>query len=101
MPSMTMISVTAVPDWLRGTLTRWLLEVGPGLYLGSVSARVRDQLWTAVAQTIGDGAAICAYPDDNEQGFTMHTAGTRRRRPIDFDGLTLITFQATEPPGEP
>lgn len=89
---MTLISLTAVPDHLRGALTRWLLEVTPQLYIGTVSARVRDELWATVTASIQEGAAVLAYPSDNEQGFTLRTAGTHRRTPIDFDGLTLIGF---------
>ena len=90
---MIVISATAVPDHLRGALTRWLLEVTPELYVGTVSARVRDELWTLVASSAADGAAVLAYPTDNEQGFTLRTAGQRRRLPTDFDGLTLIAFR--------
>ncbi len=93
MASMIVISATAVPDHLRGALTRWLLEVTPELYTGTVSARVRDELWTAVAACTHDGLAVLAYPSDNEQGFELRTAGTRRRHTVDFDGLTLIAFQ--------
>ncbi|MGA4842157.1 type I-E CRISPR-associated endoribonuclease Cas2e [Streptomyces sp. G45] len=93
MASMIVLSATAVPDHLRGALTRWLLEVTPHLYVGTVSARVRDELWSAVSATTGDGMSVLAYPSDNEQGFTLRTAGTRRRTPTDFDGLTLIAFQ--------
>ncbi|MFJ9597978.1 type I-E CRISPR-associated endoribonuclease Cas2e [Streptomyces virginiae] len=93
MPSLTVISATAVPDRLRGALTRWMLEVTPELYVGTISARVRDQLWSAVAASIGDGMAVLVHPSNNEQGFTLHTAGSRRRRSIDFDGLSLIAFQ--------
>ncbi|GGX22825.1 type I-E CRISPR-associated endoribonuclease Cas2e [Streptomyces noursei] len=93
MASMIVLSTTAVPDHLRGALTRWLLEVTPELYVGTVSARVRDELWTAVAACTGDGMSVLAYPSNNEQGFELRTAGTRRRHPVDFDGLTLIAFQ--------
>mgnify|MGYP001265994217 CR=1 FL=1 len=93
MASMIVIAATAVPDHLRGALTRWLLEVTPELYVGTVSARVRDELWASLAACTGDGMAVLAYPSDNEQGFALRTAGTRRRRPVDFDGLTLIAFQ--------
>lgn len=90
---MIVISVTSVPDHLRGALTRWLLEVTPELYLGTVSARVRDELWNSVSACAGDGVAVLAYPSDTEQGFELRTAGSRRRNPLDFDGLTLIGFQ--------
>lgn len=103
MASMTVLSTTAVPDHLRGALSRWLLEVMPGMYVGTVSARVRDELWKAVVGTVGDGAAVLIYPDNNEQGFSLRTAGERRRRPNDFDGMTLIRMTAAEaapiPPG--
>ena len=93
MSSMIVISATAVPDHLRGALTRWLLEVTPQLYVGTVSARVRDDLWASVTACTGDGTAVLAYPADNEQGFALRTAGTHRREPLDFDGLTLIAFR--------
>ncbi|WP_240808263.1 type I-E CRISPR-associated endoribonuclease Cas2e [Actinomadura geliboluensis] len=69
----------------------------PGLYVGTLSARVRTELWSAVAASIDEGAAVLLHPDDNEQGFTLHTAGRRRRTPVDFDGLTLIALNPAEP----
>ena len=91
---MTALSTTAVPEHLRGALSRWLIEVMPGMYVGTVSARVRDELWNAVVGTIGDGAAVLIHPDNTEQGFTLRTAGERRRKPVDFDGLTLVRMTA-------
>ncbi|MGW7352971.1 type I-E CRISPR-associated endoribonuclease Cas2e [Streptomyces sp. NPDC054784] len=93
MSGMIVIAATAIPDHLRGALTRWLLEVTPELYVGTVSARVRDELWTSVTACTNDGNAVLAYPDNNEQGFTLRTTGAQRREPLDFDGLTLIAFQ--------
>ncbi|QEU90489.1 type I-E CRISPR-associated endoribonuclease Cas2e [Streptomyces kanamyceticus] len=93
MASMIVLSATAVPDHLRGALSRWLLEVTPELYIGTVSARVREELWASVTACADDGTAVLAYPSDNEQGFELRTAGTQRRRPADFDGLTLIAFR--------
>src|SRR5260370_40657296 len=51
---MVVISTTAVPDHVRGALTRWLTEPAPGLYVGTVSARVREGLWSAVAASVGE-----------------------------------------------
>lgn len=95
MPSMVVIATTAVPDHLRGALSRWTSEVVTGIFVGSVSARVRDELWDAVAATVGDGAAVLIHPAPTEQGYAIRTAGTRRRVPMDFDGLTLIRMTAT------
>nr|WSW64555.1 type I-E CRISPR-associated endoribonuclease Cas2e [Streptomyces sp. NBC_00998] len=90
MPSMVVLATTAVPDHLRGALSRWTTEVASGIFVGSVSARVRDELWTQVTAVVGDGQAVLIHPAPNEQGYALRTAGTRRRIPVDFDGLTLI-----------
>ncbi len=90
---MIVISTTAVPDHVRGALSRWLVEPTAGLYVGTVSARVRDELWAAVAASVADGAAVCIHPADTEQGFLIQTAGERRRHVIEFDGLQLIALR--------
>jgi CRISPR-associated protein Cas2 len=94
MTSVTVLATTAVPDALRGALSRWTIEVIPGIFVGTLSARVRDELWDAAAAVVGDGAAVLIHTAATEQGFALRTAGTRRRRPIDFDGLTLIRMAA-------
>ncbi|MFJ1755486.1 type I-E CRISPR-associated endoribonuclease Cas2e [Kitasatospora sp. NPDC088134] len=101
MASLTVLSMTAVPDHLRGALTRWLLEVTPQLYVGTISAKVREELWSSVSNCIADGVAVLVHPAANEQGFALRTAGTHRRRPVDFDGLLLIAqTRATAPEGQ-
>jgi len=91
---MVVLTTTSVPDNLRGALSRWLIEVTPGVFVGGVSARVRDELWDAASAVVGDGAAVLVYPTDTEQGYALRTAGARRRRPVDFDGLTLVRMRA-------
>ncbi len=44
MASMVVLATTAVPDHLRGALSRWMIEVTPGMFVGTLSAKVRDQL---------------------------------------------------------
>ncbi|MFI6056279.1 type I-E CRISPR-associated endoribonuclease Cas2e [Streptomyces violascens] len=94
MPSMLVIATTAVPDHLRGALSRWTIEVVPGIFVGTVSARVREELWDAAAAVVGDGAAVLIHPAATEQGYEIRTAGTRRRTPMDFDGLVLMRMAA-------
>ncbi|MDX6740248.1 type I-E CRISPR-associated endoribonuclease Cas2e [Actinocorallia sp. A-T 12471] len=101
MANLTVIATTAVPPHLRGALTRWMTEPMPGLYVGTLSARVRTELWNALAATVEDGAAVLLHPAATEQGYTIKTAGTRRRTPIDFDGLTLIALNPQEPDPTP
>ncbi len=96
MASMVVLATTAVPDHVHGVLSRWMIEVMPGWFIGTLSARVRDELWSTVSAVIGDGAAVLAYPDATEQVFSLRTVRKRRRELIDFDGLTLVRMRALE-----
>lgn len=87
---MTLIVVTRVPASLRGQLTRWLLEIKPGVFLGSVSARVRERLWAMVLGRKRLGACALVADAPNEQGFTIVTAGDDARSVVDLDGLQLV-----------
>ncbi|WP_326693209.1 MULTISPECIES: type I-E CRISPR-associated endoribonuclease Cas2e [unclassified Streptomyces] len=86
---MTVIVLTTCPVGLRGFLTRWLLEIAPGVFLGSPSARIREALWTEVQHYAGTGRALLAYTTNNEQGFTFRTHD-HKWQPTDHEGLTLI-----------
>ena len=87
---MVVLVLIAVPPGLRGHVTRWLVELAPGVFAGSISARVRDGLWATLAERVGDGQAVLVYRARNEQGWTVRTAGRERWRPVDLDGLTLV-----------
>lgn len=87
---MTVIVLIAVAEGLRGHLTRWMVEVAAGVFVGSPTSRVRDRLWTVLSQRVGDGQAIMIEPADNEQGWAVRTAGRDRWQPIDLDGLILM-----------
>ncbi|NEG89750.1 type I-E CRISPR-associated endoribonuclease Cas2e [Bifidobacterium aerophilum] len=86
---MIVVVLTVSPPKLRGHLTRWLLEISPGVYVGKVSARVRELLWNQILDNIGSGRAVMVYPADNEQGMSFKVHG-QEWSPVDFDGLTLI-----------
>ena len=87
---MVLLVVERVPPGLRGELTRWMLEVHPGVFVGTLSSLVRDRLWTRVVDRVRDGAAILVYSTANEQGFTIRTYGPTSREVVDFDGLRLV-----------
>ena len=81
--------LTACPAGLRGHLTRWLLEIGPGVFVGKVSARVRDRLWAHVVELAKDGRAIMVYSAPTEQRFAFKVH-RHDWQPIDLDGLQLM-----------
>ena len=53
---MTVLVLTACPAGLRGHLTRWLLEISPGVFVGHVPARVRDACGTGASRCAGMAA---------------------------------------------
>lgn len=91
------ISVTyvlvAVPPNIRHALTRWMIEPAPGVFIGTISAKVRDELWTIIRQETWEGWALMVHPSANEQGFTIETTGVDRRSIVDFDGVQLASMQ--------
>lgn len=88
---MTVLVLTSVPDGLRGDLTRWLVEVSAGVYVGRVSAAVRDRLWQRVRTYARTGTATMVHAAQNEQGYVMETIGDPSYRVRDFEGLQLVT----------
>lgn len=86
---MIVLSMIDCPIGLRGDLTKWLFEISPGVFVGQVSARVRDQLWAKVEDTIKDGRATMVFNTNNEQrlDFRVHNSNWE---PIDFDGIKLM-----------
>lgn len=86
---MTVIVLIAAPEGLRGHLTRWMVEVNAGVFVGNPSRRVRDGLWETLAERIRDGQVVMVEPAANEQGWLVRTAGADRWYPVDYDGLIL------------
>lgn len=86
---MTVIVVAACPVGLRGHLTRWLLEISAGVFVGKVSARVRDLLWDRTLEMVKNGRAIMVFSANNEQGldFRVHR---HEWIPVEIEGLTLM-----------
>lgn len=86
---MVVLVLTACPSGLRGHLTRWLLEVSPGVFVGHITARVRDLMWERVVELAKDGRAIMIYSARGEQrlAFKVHRHDWQ---PVDLDGVSLM-----------
>ncbi|MFB8029466.1 MULTISPECIES: type I-E CRISPR-associated endoribonuclease Cas2e [unclassified Streptomyces] len=95
---MTIIVLTNCSAGLRGFLTRWLLEISAGVFIGNPSARIRDLLWAEVQQYAGQGRALLAHTTNNEQGFTFLTHD-HAWHPVEHEGLTLICRPNPDTPG--
>jgi CRISPR-associated protein Cas2 len=87
---MIVLVLERVSASVRGHLTRWLLEPRAGVFVGKVSADVRERLWEQACKSRGAGAGVLVHNADTEQGFAMRVCGEPGREIVDFDGLFLI-----------
>lgn len=89
---MIVLVLEKVPVSLRGELTRWLLEPKTGVFVGRVSALVRDLLWEKVCDKMKAGGGFMIHQSDSEQGFSLRMHGKTARQVTDYEGLSLITI---------
>jgi CRISPR-associated protein Cas2 len=93
---MVIMVLEKVPVGLRGELSHWLVEVKCGVYVGSVSARVRDKLWEHCTKNMRAGGVFQAWNTNNEQGFGMRMAGMEGREVMDWEGVQLVLESGIE-----
>ncbi len=88
---MMVLIVERVSPSLRGELTRWLLEAKAGVFIGRVSAMVRERLWCRVCRKVGEGSCMIIWSTNTEQGFQIDFFNPKKRFVSDWEGLQLIT----------
>ena len=86
---MIVVSMTNCPPKLRGDLSKWLLEINTGVYVGHVNARVREALWQRICENIRDGQATMVFTTNNEQHMDFYVHNTSWK-PVDLDGIKLM-----------
>jgi len=97
---MLVIVVENVPLRLRGRLAVWLVEVRAGVYVGNLSRRVREMLWSQIESGIEEGNAVMVWSTNTESGFDFATLGKNRRIPVELDGMKLVSFLPEPEEGE-
>ncbi len=78
-------------------MSRWLLEPKTGTFLGSPSARVRDELWQRAIKQAKEGSVLQMWTDSNPQGFSYRQYGVKERRFIDIEGMSLVCIERHTP----
>lgn len=96
---MMVLVLSACPVGLRGDLTKWLYEISAGVFVGTVSTRVREELWVRVTSTAGSGRAILIWsaPGEQRMQFAVHS---HHWETVDLDGLTLMRRPAAGSPAK-
>jgi CRISPR-associated protein Cas2 len=88
---MTVLILERVPPGLRGDLSRWMIEVSTGVFVGDVSGLVREQLWEqCTGGALEGGSAQLIHPAATPQGFDVRTLNPRGRYAERVDGVWLV-----------
>jgi len=98
---MLVIVLENAPPRLRGRLAVWLIEIRAGVYVGDLSIKVRDMIWSHIEDGIEEGNAVMAWSTNTESGFDFMTLGKNRRLPVELDGLKLVSFYPVEDDKKP
>jgi CRISPR-associated protein Cas2 len=89
---MVVMILRKAPPAIKGGLSRWLFEPHPGVYVGHVSARVRDELWKLCCEACDEDVAgiIQVWSTNTEQRFDVRVFGKILGEIIDSDGLKVV-----------
>ena len=91
--------VEAVPEHLRGFISRHLAEIRTGLYVGPTSARVADSLWERTTSHASSGEVVQVRHTSVDPGYEILYHGDTAHRVLDLDGLHLpIRARQSEAP---
>ena len=93
---MTVLILDNAETGFRGEITQWLLEVKAGVYIGNISAAIRDRLWKKVQENMLTGSALLIYSAPTEQGFEMKMHNLPERKVVDMEGIYLIARKIKE-----
>lgn len=86
---MVVINLSNCPKGLKGDLSKWMIEISTGTFVGNLNGRIRDQLWDRICSLLKDGQATMAYSSHCEQKIKFRVFGTDWY-PVDYDGLVLM-----------
>jgi len=98
---MTIMILERVSPSVRGDLSRWMIEIKAGVFLGRISKLVREALWERCVQQADGGSVLQVWRANNEQGFELRTHNPKGRIPMRHEGLWLVEVPDPDPRREP
>lgn len=87
---MVVLIIESAPPGLRGELSKWMLQPKKGVFVGNVSAAVRDLLYEKACREVEEGGVTLIYNTNNEQGYAIRTFGDTTRQVEEWEGLFLV-----------
>jgi len=99
---MIVFSLTNAPQRVRGMLSRYCLEVRPGLFVGRLDKRMRKKLWVIIEETAtARTSAGMVWGRPTAQGYSFRSLGPNTRQPGRYDGLWLVAEEQQKEGGAP
>ena len=89
---MVVMILERVPPGLRGEISRWMIEPRAGVFVGKLSAMVRDRLWEKAEASARGGGGVMLHGSNTEQGFSVRMFGDRSRNVVNMEGLWLVSI---------
>lgn len=91
---MIILILENAPAGLKGHVSQILFRLRTDVFIGNVSAMVRDELWIAVETGIRKGFALMAFSSNTEQGFSLKICGssTNVQKLFDLEGILLVSI---------
>lgn len=93
---MVIISVEHAEPKIEGYLTRHMLKIRPGIFVGRLSKTRRDCLWEHIIDEQPDIDSVMCYDMANKT-ISIQTHGNPTRKVIDVDGIQLLAYPQYEP----
>lgn len=87
---MVVLIAERAPAGLCGEFSRWLTRVGTGVYLGVLSAEVRQMLWEHALRKAPDARFVMIHSCRGEPGYAICTHGYPEDSLVDLDGIPAI-----------
>ncbi|SRR5690554_823970 len=97
---MMVLILERVSPSVRGDLSRWLVEISTGVFVGRVSKIVREAIWSRCLHRAGPGSAVLIWRAPNEQGFDVKVFQPKGRMPVDVEGVWLAMIPSADGNGE-
>jgi CRISPR-associated protein Cas2 len=94
---MTVMILERVSPSVRGDLSRWMIEIKAGVFLGRINKLVREALWERCVQQADDGTVLQIWRANNEQGFDLRTYNPKGRIPTRYEGVWLVEVPDPDP----
>lgn len=73
-----------------------MIEPKAGIFLGRMTARIREELWNKSIRDCRVGACQQFWSCPGEQGFQMRSHGEGSRTVVEFEGLYLVEIPVRE-----